>query len=225
MSQLPLPWQDIDTILLDMDGTLLDLNFDNHFWLEFVPARYAQRHGLSLKQAKLALLPRYDALKGQLEWYCLDYWSRELQLDLSGLKEELAGLIETLPHVVEFLEAAREAGKALYLVTNAHPDALSLKMRQTCLNRFFDHIHCSHAFGYPKESPGFWPRLREATPFAPRRTLMIDDSLAVLEAAAEFGVAHTVAISRPDSNQPARIVADWPTVEDLGALLPLRHEQ
>lgn len=32
-------WKEIDTVLLDMDGTLLDLNFDNHFWKEFVPLK------------------------------------------------------------------------------------------------------------------------------------------------------------------------------------------
>ncbi|HBT55971.1 MAG TPA: haloacid dehalogenase, partial [Pseudomonas sp.] len=33
-----LNWNAIDTVLLDMDGTLLDLHFDNHFWLEHMPA-------------------------------------------------------------------------------------------------------------------------------------------------------------------------------------------
>ena len=42
----PLPWPEIHTVLLDMDGTLLDLRFDNHFWRELVPERYAERHGL-----------------------------------------------------------------------------------------------------------------------------------------------------------------------------------
>ena len=37
-------WKNIDTVLLDMDGTLLDLHFDNHFWQTFVPLRYAQQH-------------------------------------------------------------------------------------------------------------------------------------------------------------------------------------
>ncbi|MCP4043692.1 MAG: haloacid dehalogenase, partial [Gammaproteobacteria bacterium] len=32
-------WNSIHTVLLDMDGTLLDLHFDNQFWLEHVPLR------------------------------------------------------------------------------------------------------------------------------------------------------------------------------------------
>ncbi len=219
-NQIALPWHRIDSVLLDMDGTLLDLNFDNHFWLEFVPRRYAQRHGLTLAEAKRKLLPRFDALQGKLAWYCLDYWSRELALDLSGLKAEVADLIRILPHVTDFLEAVRRTGKSLWLVTNAHPDALALKLERTCLRVFFDHIVCSHHYGYPKEDRRFWQHLKRELPLVPERTLMIDDSVAVLEAAAEFGIAHLVAVTRPDSRLPPRAVDGFPAVEDLGALSP-----
>ncbi len=215
-----LPWHTIDTVLLDMDGTLLDLNFDNHFWLEFVPARYAERHGLTPAAAKTELMPRFEALKGRLEWYCLDYWSRELQLDVAGLKRELAGLIRILPHVTDFLDAARQAGKTLWLVTNAHPDALALKLERTCLQRFFDRIVCSHSLGHPKESPAFWQALHAGYRFDPARTLMIDDSPAVLTAARRFGIAHVLAVSRPDSRQGCRRIDGFPAVEDLQWLLP-----
>ncbi len=219
-NQITLPWHRIDSVLLDMDGTLLDLNFDNHFWLEFVPRRYAQRHGLTLAEAKRELLPRFDALKGKLQWYCLDYWSRELALDLSGLKAEVSGLIRVLPHVTDFLEAVRRTGKSLWLVTNAHPDALALKLERTCLQTFFDYIVCSHHYGHPKEDQRFWQRLNRELPLLPERALMIDDSVAVLEAAAEFGIAHLMAVTRPDSRLPPRVVDGFPAVEDLGALSP-----
>lgn len=219
-NQISLPWHRIDSVLLDMDGTLLDLNFDNHFWLEFVPQRYAQRHGLTLAEAKAKLLPLFDALKGKLEWYCLDYWSRELELDLAGLKAEIAGLIRVFPHVTEFLEAVRGTGKSLWLVTNAHPDALALKLEQTCLQTFFDYIVCSHHYGYPKEDQQFWQCLKRELPLIPERALMVDDSVAVLKAAARFGIVHLVAVARPDSCQPPRTIHNFPAVEDLNALLP-----
>ena len=49
-------WNQIDTVLLDMDGIDLDLRFDNHFWLEYVPQRYAETQGLELAVAKADLL-------------------------------------------------------------------------------------------------------------------------------------------------------------------------
>ena len=215
-----LVWQEIDTVMLDMDGTLLDLNFDNHFWKEFVPLRYAQLHNLSLEQAKRELAPRFQAMEGRLEWYCLDYWSVDLQLDIAGLKQELAELIAVHPHVTEFLDAVRSSGKRLLLVTNAHRDSLNLKMEKTCLQTFFDAIICSHDFGLAKEQAGFWQALQDNHVFEKQRTLLVDDSLTVLRAAQAYGIAHLVSITRPDSRAPLKQITEFAAVEDFRALMP-----
>ena len=215
-----LVWSEINTVLLDMDGTLLDLNFDNHFWQEFVPQRYAALHGLALDEAKQQLKPRFKALEGRLEWYCLDYWSEALQLNIAGLKQEIAGMIAVHPHVVEFLDAVRASGRRLLLVTNAHRDSLSLKMEKTCLHPFFDDIISSHDFGLAKEQQGFWQALQDRHVFEKHSTLLVDDSLAVLQSARAFGIAHLVSISKPDSAAPARTITAFPAVEDFRALMP-----
>lgn len=215
-----MPWKQIDSIFFDMDGTLLDLNFDNHFWQEFVPLRYAQSRGLSPAAAKQELVPRFKAMEGRIEWYCLDYWSEVLALDIAGLKSEIAGLISMLPHVGEFLDAARNQGKRLVLVTNAHPKSLSLKLEKTCLHEFFDVIVSSHQFGLPKENPAFWPQLQNLEPFQPQRTALIDDSLAVLRSAKAYGFAHLYAIRKPDSRQAVRAIDEFTAIEDLRELMP-----
>jgi len=51
-----LNWSEISTVLLDMDGTILDLHFDTHFWLEHLPMRYSEKTGISLEQAKEKLV-------------------------------------------------------------------------------------------------------------------------------------------------------------------------
>lgn len=215
-----LEWSLIDTVLLDMDGTLLDLNFDNHFWQEFVPQRFAALHSLSLDDAKRELQPRFKAMEGRLEWYCLDYWSRELSLDIAGLKQEVAGLIAVHPHVTEFLEAVRNSGRRLLLVTNAHRDSLDLKMEKTCLQAFFDAIISSHDFGLAKEQSGFWQILQERHVFEKSRCLLVDDSLSVLRSARAFGIAHLVSISQPDSRAPKRDITEFPAIVDFRALMP-----
>lgn len=213
-------WDDIDTVFLDMDGTLLDLNFDNHFWQEYIPAKYAEIRGLELAAARQALAPKFRAMEGRLEWYCLDYWSEQLQLDVAGLKQEIAGLIAVLPHVPDFLEAVRMSGRRLILVTNAHPRSLDLKMERTCLNRFFDTIVSSHALGYPKEQPEFWPRLAEQEPFDAARTLLVDDSLPVLRSARVHGFSHLVAVRKHDSQRPSRDIREFCSIEDFRELMP-----
>ena len=212
-------WKKIDTVLLDMDGTLLDLNFDNHFWKEFVPLKYAQQKDLSLDAAKQALEPQFKSMEGTLEWYCLDYWSEVLQLDIAGLKAEISGLIAVLPHVTEFLEKLQQSSQRVLLVTNAHRDSLGLKMGKTCLQPFFDGIISSHDLGFPKENTDFWPLLQQQQTFDKNTTLLIDDSLAVLNSAKQFGIAHLISVSKPDSRQPKKTVIDYRAIEDFRDLM------
>ena len=213
-------WQSIDTVFLDMDGTLLDLNFDNHFWLDFVPERYALQHKLTIENAKNKLFPKFKALEGKLEWYCLDYWSQELKLDLAEMKLELSGLIAVLPHVTEFLEALRTTGKRIILATNAHEKSLGLKMEKTCLRPFFDRIISSHGYGHPKENQPFWEHLQNDEPFDPKRTLLVDDSLPVLRAARDYGLSNTIAILKNDSTKAPKDGAEFPAIYDFREIMP-----
>ena len=67
-----LDWSKISTVLLDMDGTILDLHFDNHFWLHHLPQRYSELHSVNLAEAKKLLLEHYQRVEGTIDWYCLD---------------------------------------------------------------------------------------------------------------------------------------------------------
>lgn len=213
-------WREIDTVMLDMDGTLLDLNFDNHFWLEFVPQKFAENNSLSIEQAKHQLIPQFKKMEGKLEWYCLDYWSDILKLDIVGLKEEVSGLISVLPHVIEFLQAVQKSSRKLLLVTNAHRESLDLKMDKTCLKHFFHQIMCSHDFGIPKEQQGFWVQLNRQQPFHKHKTLLVDDSMVVLESARVYGIKHLISVSKPDSQQAKREIKNFPAIEDFRELMP-----
>ena len=213
-------WNEIDTVFLDMDGTLLDLHFDNHFWLEHVPRRYAEARGLPLETAKVLLLERYRSVEGTLEWYCIDHWSRELGLDIALLKEEVEHLIAVHPHVIEFLDAVREIGKRRVLVTNAHQKSLALKLDRTRLGGHLDGVVCSHDLGYAKESPEFWVRLGSIEPFQGARTLFVDDSPAVLAAARRHGIRWLLAVLRPDTRGPRREQGDFMAIDDFSDLFP-----
>lgn len=212
-------WNLCDTVLLDMDGTLLDLNFDNYFWCEFVPLQYAIKNKFSLAKAKQNLYPKFKQMEGQLEWYCLDYWSQVLELNIIALKAEIVELITLLPYVIQFLNTLKKAKKRVILVTNAHPDSLNLKMEKTCLQPFFDAMICSHHFGVAKENPAFWPILQQQQGFDKQRTLMIDDTLAVLDAAKAFGIAYLITISKPDSQKPVKTVENYRAIENFRELI------
>lgn len=214
-----LNWNDIDDVMLDMDGTLLDLHFDSHFWLEYVPLKYAEDQGISYQEARQFLYEKYREVEGTLEWYCVDTWSRKLGLDIALLKEEIEHLIAVHPYVVEFLEELRRQAKRTILVTNAHQKSLALKMKKTRLDHHFDHIVSSHQLGYPKESAHFWSGLHACLPFDATRTLFADDSYSVLKSARRYGIAHVIAITKPDSTQPHNTLEGFDGVADFEHLL------
>ena len=107
-------WNLIDTVLLDMDGTLLDLNFDNHFWQTHLPRQYAAARGTTPEAVREELIAKFHARAGTLDWYSVDFWQTELEVDIMQLKEEVAHLIAVHPHVVDFLAAVRTSGRRGY---------------------------------------------------------------------------------------------------------------
>lgn len=214
-----LPWRDIDTVLLDMDGTLLDLHYDNHFWLEHLPQRYAELHGISRAMAELELMPLFERNAGQLQWYCLDFWSAELKIPVRELKRETADLIALRPDADTFLAAIKEAGKRVIMITNAHRDSLSLKLERIELAPYFERLISSHDYGFPKESPQFWDALHVDIGFEPARSLFIDDTLPILRSARDFGVRHLLAVKQPDSKKGPKNTKEFAALGDYRELL------
>ena len=216
---LLLPWHEIDTVLLDMDGTLLDLHYDQHFWLEHLPQRYAEVHGVSRADADKTLKPLFERTAGQLQWYCLDFWSAELNLSVRDLKLEIAHMIALRPDADTFLAAIKRAGKRVIMITNAHRDALSIKLERIELAPYFERLISSHDYGFAKENQQFWNALQADIHFDPSRSLFIDDTLSILRSAREFGVAHLLAIRQPDSRKSLRDTEEFTAVEDYRDLI------
>ena len=196
-------WQRAEILLFDMDGTVLDLNFDNHFWNRAIPQHYAELHGMAEHEATSELVPRFKAAEGRLDWYCVDYWSRELGLDVMAIKQNFAAGIAVLPGAEAFLAEQRAAGRRLWLVTNAHPQTLSLKLRHAPIGDYFERHVSSHDLGFPKEDARFWSAFSADCPVGAAQSVMFDDNHRVLEAAQAHGIGQLVRITRPDTLRPA----------------------
>jgi 5'-nucleotidase len=217
-----LDWEQIDTVLLDMDGTLLDLRFDNHFWQELIPQAYAVARSMPLSEAIATLTPIFEAHRGKLTWYCTDFWSQQLELDVVALKRSAQSKIAWRAGAIAFLQRTRQLNKKLILATNAHHDTLAVKHSQTGVEQYFDAVVSSHRYGQPKEHQHFWLQLEREHALNPARCLFIDDSLPVLRAAKNHGIAHVIAVAQPDSAHPPRHCDEFPAVIDLQTLLPLQ---
>lgn len=220
-----LVWDQIDTVLLDLDGTLLDLGFDNDFWLDFIPVRYAAAQAITVEEARAVLTPRFRAIEGTLSWYCIEHWSRELDLDIEALKRTQADRVAWLPGAQDFLRSLRAHGKRLVLLTNSHPRVLKIKDEQTGVTGYLDAAISSHEFQAPKETQEFWTAVRQVEPFDPHRSLFVDDSPAVLRAARSAGIrwirgVRRVSAASGGQGRPARDFGDIPAVESVTDLDP-----
>src|SRR5687767_9378782 len=181
-------WSVIDTVLLDLDGTLLDQAYDNHIWRDLVPQRYAVARGMDPQAACAEIARLFAERSGTLDWYCIEYWSRTLQVDIGALHREVRSHVAWLPGAREFLARMRAAGKRLVLLTNSHPLALAVKHEQTGVLDHLDEAATSHEFGAPKEMPQFWQAARARFGFDPGRSLFADDNARMLAAASTAGV-------------------------------------
>lgn len=214
-------WNSISAVFLDMDGTLLDLRFDNYFWHEHVPLRFSEKHAIELPVAKQQLLDRYERKSGTLEWYCVDYWANELELDIGALKREVSKHIQIFPNVEKFLKKLKLHEIHVAMVTNAHRKSIAVKMDHLDLEGYFDKIISSHDYGHAKEEQDFWHKLMQAEPFEPDTTLFIDDNLSVLTAAELYGIKNLLSIEQPDSTKPIQDTMHFRALSNFEQIMPV----
>jgi HAD superfamily hydrolase (TIGR01509 family) len=222
MSRTPNPrpdWREIDTVLLDLDGTLLDQAYDNHIWRDLVPQRFAVRHGMELHSAYAEIARRFAERSGTLDWYCIDYWTRNLEIDIGALHREVRSHVAWLAGARDFLMRVRAAGKRLVLLTNSHPIALSVKNEETGVLAYLDAAATSHELGAPKEHARFWDAARERFGYEPERALFADDNSKMLDAARAAGIRWVYGVRHWDTKGSRREHLEHNAVDSVMELL------
>lgn len=221
MSSQPinLDWDSIDKVLLDMDGTLLDLHFDYYFWTQHLPEKYNQIQNGDIQQTTLYIANRLAEKQGQLEWYCTDYWSEQFGLNIIQTQAEVKHLIQERPQVIEFLESLGRKQKNRVLITNSDRPSIELKFANSAIEPLLDQVISSHDYRAAKEDQQFWYELQKNLDFDPATTLFIDDSESVLNAAHQFGIKHLLSIKQPISTQPREDISQFPMIDDFMSLI------
>ena len=214
-----LDWDEIDDVLLDMDGTLLDRHFDNFFFEEELPRRYASMHGLSFERSRDQLMAMYRSVEGELAWTDLDYWTERMGIDVVAMTKELDHMIGFLSGAENFLQHLRQLGKRVTIVTNAHASGVAIKVAKTRLDRHVDRIVNAFEVGYLKMRPEYWPNCQRLLGFDPARSLFMDDDEGCLVAAKQFGVAHLIHSAKSSSQLPPTLLAQFVSVTGFSTLL------
>lgn len=219
MTQHVLDWSNIDDVLLDMDGTLLDRHFDNFFFEEELPRRYAKLHALSHEEARDRLMSMYRSVEGQLAWTDLHYWTKRVGIDVVAMHKELDHMIGFLPGAEEFLRRLRKLGKRVTIVTNAHEAGVLIKVAKTGLDRYVDRIVDAFEVGSLKMRPEYWPNCRRLLGFDPSRSLFMDDDEGCLLAARQFGIAYLVHSAKSSSQLPPAPLPQFLSITGFAPLM------
>ena len=212
-------WDRVHDVLLDMDGTLLDRHFDNFFFEEELPRRYAAKEGLQFDVSRDRLMAMYRSVEGELAWTDLEYWTGRVGIDVVGMHRELQHMIGFLPGAQQFLEAVRAKGKRITVLTNAHQTGVAVKSAKTGLDRYVDRIVDAFEVGYLKMRPEYWPACRRLVGFDPSRSLYVDDDQSCLDSASRYGIAAIVHSAKSSSQLPPERSSNFPSVEHLSVLL------
>lgn len=219
MRQLGINWAEIDDVLLDMDGTLLDRHFDNFFFEEELPRRYAALQGLPFEESRDRLMAMYRSVEGELAWTDLHYWTERVGIDVVAMHKELDHLIGFLPGAEPFLMEVRLRGKRITILTNAHASGVEVKTAKTGLDRYVDRIVDAAEVGYLKMRSEYWPTCQKLVGFDPARALFVDDDEGCLHAAQRFGLARIFHSAKSSSQLPAEASSTFTSIEYMTALL------
>lgn len=196
-------WAKIDTVLLDMDGTLIDQYHEDIFWDKKVPAEYAKKHNIPIKEAYKILHNMYREKEGTMEWGNLDFWEKKLGMDLWKIRYSMTHMIKMHPHTMRFLKFLKKQKKRVHLVTSAYPRDMNLKINIIGIANYFDSIHSETEVNVSKNEKAFWIRLNKIIKFDKKRTLLAENNKKVLMSAQAFGIKYLLLKSKYSSRKPA----------------------
>ncbi|MBE2898754.1 GMP/IMP nucleotidase [Pasteurellaceae bacterium 20609_3] len=214
-----LNWAAIDTVIFDLDGTLIDLALDYEFWKTIVPQAYSATHAVADAAAEQLLSAHYARIEHSMQWYDVDYWADTLQLPIREMLHTHVQNIKVRSNTQKLLTALKRAGKQLMLLTDSHPYSLQEKLAQCDLAPFFDIMVSSHEFQHPKMTDALWRELIATYGIIPDRTLLIDDMQPVLDCARANGIGHTLAIRTPNSLAGEKHFDGHESISDFAQLL------
>ena len=207
-------------MLLDIDGTLLDLHYDNFVWDKVVPEAYAQFKQLPYPEAKEQLFAEMRQVHGSIEFYSFDFWQRQTGLDITDLHQQQSQLIGVRADAEAFLDWLQQSPHQAIIATNADHNSLGIKDKIIGLSKRVDQIYSSQDFGCPKEHQNFWHQLQNQCGFDPKRTLFLDDTERVLNAAAKFGIREVWQVRTPDSQRGPRPESIHPGLDHFHEIYP-----
>jgi putative hydrolase of the HAD superfamily len=186
-------FKDIECLLIDMDGVILDNAYDNDFWQNQIPEVIADSKGIAFDDAKRLAIQIFNYKKNTKDWYDVDYWSNMLDIDIEAQKrsEKSFSRISLYDGVIDTLSVLKNKTKMI-LITNAHRKTLNIKLEKYNLAPYFDEMVCAHELNYVKEDIQLWYMLRSKYRLDYEKTLLVEDTINNINVGLSAGISGAI---------------------------------
>ena len=186
-------FKDIECLLIDMDGVILDNAYDNDFWQNQIPEVIADSKGIAFDDAKRLAIQIFNYKKNTKDWYDVDYWSNMLNIDIEAQKrsEKSFSRISLYDGVIDTLNVLKNKTKMI-LITNAHRKTLNIKLEKYNLTPYFDEMVCAHELHYVKEDIQLWYMLRSKYRLDYEKTLLVEDTINNINVGLSAGISGAI---------------------------------
>ena len=186
-------FKDIECLLIDMDGVILDNAYDNDFWQNQIPEVIADSKGIGFDDAKRLAIQIFNYKKNTKDWYDVDYWSNMLDIDIEAQKrsEKSFSRISLYDGVIDTLSILKNKTKMI-LITNAHRKTLNIKLEKYNLTPYFDEMVCAHELHYVKEDIQLWYMLRSKYRLDYEKTLLVEDTINNINVGLSAGISGAI---------------------------------
>jgi len=168
----------IKIISFDFDGTIVKPTFADAFWLQGVPALYAQAHHLEIEEAKKVLFEEYEKIgENRIEWYDPGYWFNRfnLQKDWKKMLFEYRTYVEVYPEVPAVLKRLSK-NYTLIISSNAKKEFIELQLTQAKLHQYFKKIFSSTSdFHTVKKVTDFYAMICKKLDISPQEMVHVGD--------------------------------------------------
>ena len=202
-------------ILSDLDGVILDLNYDMKFWQSWLPEHVANQTNQSIEETQAEIQAEINKQRGTLNFYNLNYWDDFLNVDCMQIikeKEEKCSYLEGSHEALQRLSALKNPK---HILTNGDPRVQEYKAQSQDFWRFFDSIFYSMRAGYPKEQKEFWALARHNLNLYFEDAMFIDDGYNVVTAAVKAGLKKVIWITPGKNRILQNGIETFPRLIDL----------
>lgn len=207
-------------LIFDLDGTLID---SNGVWAE-VDRTFLARRGAPYTREYYegvahTILPNCALFTK--EYLHLEETCEEIIAEWMDLAAGQYGhTVPLKPHVLDYLEKCRAAGRRMAVFTSCVPEHCQAAMDHLGLTPYFERVVYAQDLGMDKKHPAVFRRVAELLGVQPRNCVLFDDSLAACKAAKAAGLT-VVGVADgyfQDSRPDMREVCDQ-FIDSFGQLL------